>query len=65
MSSPSGRSDETRSQDLVHANLQFAAGTALSDTSSSMRHAGRLPGGSSTIKSRVPNVAYSCGMAAA
>ena len=65
MSSPSGVSDETRSQDSVHASLQFAAGTALLDTVSSVRHAGRLPGGTSTVMSRAPNVAYLCGMVAA
>ena len=32
MSSPSAATDETRSQDSVHASSQFAAGTALSDT---------------------------------
>ena len=65
MSSPSAATDETRSQDSVHASSQFAAGAALSDTVSSVRHAGRLPGGSSTVTSRAPNVAYSRGMAAA
>ena len=58
MSSPSGVSDETRSQDSVHASLQFAAGTALSDTVSLVCHIGRLPGGSSTVTSRASNVAY-------
>ena len=58
-------SDETRSQDSVHASLQFAAGTALTDTASSVCHAGRLPGGSLTVTSRAPNVAYLRGMAAA
>ena len=65
MSSPTGVSDETRSQDSVHASSQFAAGTALADTASSAHHAGRLPGGSSTVTSRAPNVAYSRGMAVA
>ena len=36
MSSPSGRSEETRSQDSVHASSQFAAGTGLEDTASSV-----------------------------
>ena len=65
MSSPMGVSDETRSQDSVHASLQFAAGTALADTASSVRHVGRLPGSSSTTSGRAPNVTYSWGMAAA
>ena len=65
MSSPTGVSDETRSQDSGHASSQFAAGTALADTASSARHVGRLPGGSSTVTSRAPNVTYSWGMAAA
>ena len=65
MSSPSAATDETHSQDSVHASLQFAAGTALADTASSVHHAGRLPGGSSTVTNRAPNVAYSRGMAAA
>ena len=59
MSSPSAATDKTRSQDSVHANSQFAAGTALTDTASSARHIGRLLGGSSTVTSRAPNVAYS------
>ena len=58
-------SDETHSQDSVHASSQFAAGMALSETASSVRHTGRLPGGSSTATSRAPNVAYSRGMVAA
>ena len=65
MSSSSGVSDETRSQDSVHASSQFAAGTALTNTTSFVRHVERLPGSSSTVKRRAPNVAYSRGMAAA
>ena len=65
MSSPTGVSDETRSQDSVHASSQYAAGTALADTASSAHHIGRLPGSSSTISGRAPNIAYSWGMAAA
>ena len=63
MSSPSGRSEETRSQDSVHASSQFAASTALEDTASSMRHTRHLPGGSSTVTSRAPNAAFSRRMA--
>ena len=51
-------------QDSMHASSQFAAGTALSDTASSVHHTGRLPGGSSIVMSRAPNVAYSRGMVA-
>ena len=65
MSSPTGVSYETRSHDSVHANSQFAAGTALANTASSAWHIGRLSGGSSTVTSRAPNVASSRGMAAA
>ena len=65
MSLPSRVSDETHSQDSVHASSQFADGMALSDTTSSVHHTGRLPGGSSTVMSRAPNVAYSRGMVAA
>ena len=65
MSSPSGHSEETRSQDSVHASLQFAAGMALEDTAASVHHTGHLPGGSSTVTSRAPNAAFSQGMAAA
>ena len=65
MSSPSGRPEQTRYQDSVHASSQFAAGTALLDTASSVRHARQLPDGSSTVTSRAPNVAYSRGMLAA
>ena len=59
MSSPMGVSDETRSQDSVHASLQFAAGTALADTASSRvprwKIAGQLL---DEFRSRAPNVAY-------
>ena len=65
MSSPTGVSDETRSQDSVHASSQFAATTALVDTVSFVRHIRRLPGSSSTISGRAPNVAYSRGMVVA
>ena len=65
MSSPSAATDETRLQDSVHASSQFAASTALANTASSTRHAGRLPGGSPTVMSRAPNVAYSRGIAPA
>ena len=65
MSSPTGVSDETHSQDSVHASLQYAVGMALADTASSAHHIGRLPGSSSTISGRAPNVAYSRGMAVA
>ena len=65
MSSPGAVTDEACSQDSVHASSQFVAGTALADTASSVRHSGRLPGGSSTVTSRAPNVAYSWGMAVA
>ena len=65
MSSPSRVSDETHSQDSLHASSQFVAGTALSDTMSLVHHVGQLPGGSSTVMSRAPNVAYSRVMAAA
>ena len=65
MPSPSSATDETRLQDSVHANSQFAVGTALLDTASSVRHDGRLPGGSSTVMSRAPNVTYLQGMVAA
>ena len=58
MSSPSGRTNETHSQDLVHANSQFVAGTALKDIASSIWHTGTLPGSSSTISTRAPNTAY-------
>ena len=37
MSSPTGVSDETRSQDLVHANSQFVASMALADTTRPLR----------------------------
>ena len=43
-------SEETRSQDSVHASSQFAVDTALEDTVSSVHHAGRLPGSSPTSK---------------
>ena len=65
MSSPTAHSEETCSQDSVHASLQFAAGTALEDTASSAHHAGRLRGSSSTVSGRAPNAAYSRGVAAA
>ena len=65
MSSPSAATNETRSQNSVHASSQFAAGAALSDTASSVHHAGRFPGVYSTVTSRAPNVADSRGMAAA
>ena len=64
MSSPMGVSDETCSQDSVHASSQYAAGTALADTASFACHIGRLQGSSSTISGRAPNVVYSQGMAA-
>ena len=41
MSSPS-KSADRRSLDTVHASVQFAAGAALEDTASSVRHAGRF-----------------------
>ena len=66
MSSPTGVSDETRScrtRCIPVRNLRL--GMALADTASSARHIGRLPGGSSTVMSRAPNVTYSRGMAAA
>ena len=65
MPSPTRVTDETRSQNSEHASSQYAAGTALADTASSVRHVGRLPGSSSTVSGRAPNVAYSRGMAAA
>ena len=40
-------------------NLRLAR--HLADTASSARHSGRLPGGSSTVTSRAPNVTYSQG----
>ena len=65
MSSPTARSEETRSQDSVHGSSQFAADAALEDTASSVRQGGRLPGSSSPTTSRAPNAAYSRGVAAA
>ena len=58
MSSPSDKGSEMRSQDAVQASLQYAAGMPLEDTASSVRRPGVLPGGSSTISSRVPNSVY-------
>ena len=45
MSSPSGRTSRTsrtRSQDSVHSSSQYAAGNALEDTASSVRHTGTV-----------------------
>ena len=61
MSSPSGRTSRTsrtRSQDSVHSSSQYAAGTALEDTASSVRHTGQLPGSSATLSPRAPNSAF-------
>ena len=65
MSSPIGVSDETRSQDSVHASSQFAAETAFVDTASSVHHTRRSLGSSSPNTSRAPNAAYLRGAAAA
>ena len=65
MSSPSGRSEETRSQDSVHTSSQFAARMALEDTALLVHHTGRLPGSSSTVTSRAPNATFLRGMSAA
>ena len=61
MSSPSGRTSRnsrTRSQDSVHSSSQYAAGTALEDTASSVRHTGQLPGSSATLSPRAPYSAF-------
>ena len=65
MSSPTARSEETRSQDSVHASLQFVADVALKDTASFVHQGGRLPGNSSLTTSRAPNAVYSRGVAVA
>ena len=65
MSSATGVSDGTCSQDAVHASLQFAAKTALADTASSVQHTKRSPGSSSPNTSRAPNAAYLRGAAVA
>ena len=65
MSSSTARSEETRSQDSVHANSQFAADAALEDTALSMHQGGRSLGSSSPTTSRAPNATYSRGVAAA
>ena len=57
MSSPQ-KSDETCSQDSVHASSQFAASVALEDTASSMCHTGQLLGSSTTMSSVAPNSAF-------
>ena len=54
MSSPTGRSETTRSQDSVHSSSQYATGVALEDTASSARQTGTLPGRSMTV---LPSVA--------
>ena len=59
MSSPTGRSETTRSQDSAHSSSQYAAGVALEDTASSLREPGTLPGRSMTVLPSVaPNSAY-------
>ena len=58
MSSPSGRTSRTHSQDSVHSSSQYAAGTALEDTAPSVRQTGHLPGSSATLSSRAPNSAF-------
>ena len=61
MSSQSGRTSRTlrtRSQDFVHSNSQYAAGTVLEDTASSVRHTGQLPGSLATLLPRAPNSAF-------
>ena len=50
---PSGRTDETLSQDSVHASSQFVTGTSLEDTASFVRRARMLPGSSSTISQTI------------
>ena len=58
MSSPTGRSEATRSQDSVHANSQYAAETALKDTASSVRGMGAPPGVTVQWLSKPPNAAF-------
>ena len=47
-----------RSQDSVHFSSQFAVGTALEDTVSSIRRLGHLPRSSETISLRALNSAF-------
>ena len=58
MSSPTGRSEATRSQDSVHASSQYAAETALEDTASSVRGMGAPPGVTVQWLSHTPNTAF-------
>ena len=59
MSSPTGRSETTRSQDSAHSSSQYATGAAWEDTASSAAHPRTLPGRSTTVSPSVaPNSAY-------
>ena len=59
MSSPTGRSETTRSQDSAHSSSQYATGAAWEDTASSAAHPKTLPGSSMTVSLSVaPNSAY-------
>ena len=58
MSSPTGVNDETRSQDSVHASLQYAAETALEDTASSVRGMGPPPGVTVQVLPERPNATF-------
>ena len=58
MSSPSGRTSRTRSQDSVHSSSHYAAETALVDTASSVHHAGHSLSSLAALSSRAPNSAF-------
>ena len=59
MSSPTGRSETTRSQDSAHSSSQYATGATWEDTASSATHPRTSPGHSMTVLSSIaPNSAY-------
>ena len=58
MLSPSEKSAKMRLHDVAHFSSQYTVGSMLEDTVSSVRHARRLLGSSTTISSVALNFAF-------